>query len=67
LRQSIADAIAAVPETKKGQAGVAVTTRGVQFEVGYKPKSWLSVGGYAGRDWSGGRGWNAGALAKIVW
>jgi hypothetical protein len=65
MRLAIDDAVAAVPSGKKGQAGVAVTTNGVQFDVGYKPKTWLSVGAFASRAWGGA--WSAGARAGVVW
>lgn len=66
LRQSLQDAVAAIPSGKKGQAGVAVTLEGVALEIGYKPKPWLDLSGYAGRTW-GRDGWTAGARAGLSW
>jgi hypothetical protein len=34
-------------------------------EVGYKPKSWLEVTGYAGNGW-GQQGWTGGARVGVV-
>lgn len=65
LRASIEDAVRAIPTGKKGQATAGVTLRGVQFDVGYQPKDWLSVGGYAAKLWGGG--WEAGAKATATW
>lgn len=65
LRASIDEALRAVPGGKRGQATAGVTLKGLQFDVGYKPKSWLTVGGYAAKLWGGG--WEAGAKAQAVW
>ena len=65
LRQSFADAVKAIPDGKKFQAGVAVTNRGVQAEAGYKPKSWLDLSAYAGRSWGAPGGWTTGARVTI--
>jgi hypothetical protein len=65
LRESIEDAVRAIPTGKKGQATAAVTNRGVQFDAGYQAKEWLSVGGYAARLWQGE--WEAGAKATVTW
>lgn len=50
--------------TGQGQATVTATLRGVEASVGYKPKSWLSVGGYAARLWGGG--FEAGARLTVL-
>jgi hypothetical protein len=57
----------AVDQVRAGQGELAVTAtrRGIEASLGYKPKSWLSVGGYAGRLWGGG--WDAGARATVTW
>jgi len=60
LRDSLDAAIRQVPDDKKGRATVAVTNRGLEAEVGYKPKSWLDISGYAGREWNAGGGWKSG-------
>lgn len=65
LRAAIEDAIRSIPPDKRGQATVAVSLDGVMAEVAVTPKDWLSVGGYAGRLWSGG--WTAGAKAQATW
>lgn len=71
LRESLDEALRQVPVDKKGRATVAITTRGVEGEVGYKPKSWLDLSGYAGRDWNAGggfkSGWTAGARVGLSW
>lgn len=71
LRERFKDALAAVPVDKKGQAGVAITNKGLQFEAAYKPKSWLDISGYAGREWktTGGwkSGWTTGARVGVSW
>jgi hypothetical protein len=33
--------------------------------MGYTPKSWLKLSGYAGRQWSGN--WDAGVRGTIAW
>ena len=65
LRASIDEAVRVIPSGKKGQASAGVTLKGVQFDAGYKPKDWLSVGGYAGKLWS--QGWDAGAKGTVTW
>jgi hypothetical protein len=65
LRESIEDAVRAIPTGKKGQVTAAATLRGVQFDAGYQAKEWLSVGGYAARLWQGE--WEAGAKATVTW
>lgn len=71
LRANLNDALAAVPANRKGQAGVAVTNTGLQFDAAYKPKSWLNVTAYAGRSWrtDGGlkSGWTSGARVGVSW
>lgn len=50
----------------QGQAQVTADLQGVEASITYKPKSWLSVGGYAQRQWGAG-GWSAGAKATATW
>jgi hypothetical protein len=50
---------------RQGELAVTATRRGLEASLGYKPKSWLSIGGYAGRLWGGG--WDAGARAAVTW
>jgi len=54
-----------VPAGKRIFATGGVSTSGVEAGIGYTPKAWLSVGGYAARLWGGG--WTAGARCQIVW
>jgi hypothetical protein len=65
IRASIDDAVRRIPTGKRGHAGLVVSTRGVGVESGYRPTSWLDVGGYAGRPWGGQ--WEAAARARVVW
>jgi hypothetical protein len=65
LRESIAEAVRAVPDGRRGQAGVAVTLDGVQFDLGYKATSWLDVGAVAGKGWRSG--WFGGVRAGTTW
>jgi len=65
LRASIDAAVRAVPSGKRGQATAAATLRGAQFEVGYKAKPWLNLGGYAEKLWGGG--FEAGVKATATW
>jgi hypothetical protein len=65
IRGSIDRAVSSIPTGRRGQAGAVVTTRGVSFDSGFRPTSWLDVGGYAGRTWAGK--WEAAARARFVW
>jgi hypothetical protein len=65
LRESIEDAVRAIPTGKKGQATAAVTNRGYQVDVGYRQNNWLTYGGFAGRLWGGEL--EAGAKATVTW
>lgn len=49
----------------QGELAATATTKGVEFSVGYKPKSWLNLSGYAGRTWQGS--WESGARASVTW
>lgn len=51
--------------TGQGELSATASLRGVELVLGYKPKAWLSVSGYAGRQWRGA--WDAGARAAITW
>ena len=64
MRERLTDAVKAIPTGKHFQAGVAVTRDGYGAEVGYKPKSWLDISGYAGRQW-GKAGWTGAAKVGI--
>jgi hypothetical protein len=49
----------------QGELSVTGTLRGVEASVGYKPKSWLNLSGYAGRTWAGKA--ELGARASVTW
>jgi hypothetical protein len=51
--------------TGQGRADVTATLRGAEVAIAYKPKGWLTLGGYAARLWSGG--WDGGVRATATW
>jgi hypothetical protein len=65
VKVAIDQAIAAVPRDKRGRAAVGLSVTGAEAEVGWKPTSWLDLGGYAKKLWRGG--WTAGAKAQVIW
>jgi len=52
-------------QTGHGELSVTSTLRGVEAAIGYRPKSWLNLSGYAGRTWAGSV--EAGARASVAW
>jgi len=50
---------------KKGYATIGLSLTGVELGAAYKPKSWLTLSGYAARQWGGG--WEAGSRAIFSW
>ena len=59
-------ALAKVPAGKKGRAEVTLNLESVKLDVGYKPKPWLDVTGFAVRPWSTKK-WDAGARVGLTW
>lgn len=56
----------AVPAGKTGYVTAGASLTGVEVGIGYRPRAWLDVSGYAQRQW-GGSGWEAGARVNLSW
>lgn len=65
LRRHFDEEAAAIPQGKRGQANVGITTEGVGVGASARYK-WATAAGWAGRTWRG-EGWSAGARVGVVW
>ena len=66
LKRHFDEEAAAIPQGKRGQANVAVTTEGIGAGISTRLGTRAVATGWAGRTWKG-EGWAAGAKVGVVW
>jgi hypothetical protein len=60
----IARTIARIRSDKKGIVSLAIANTGVEAGVGYKPRDWFDIGGYARKSWTR-PGWEVGGRVNV--